>query len=202
VADAVTNKEYGALDRARMLAPVAMLPALAAMQLGIAPIREGVFGTSGKKTQTDDEQWNQFMLQAAGRSGLTGAWDPLITIYTGVRYRRSVTGTIGGPVVGGAAQLIDGLIALSPKSAGGTNSDKTNTSERNVARGIYEAGVVPSVMLGASLLPAPIGMPIAQAVTLGPVKDAFVDAAAGPKQTTGSGPRYGRPERPERPSRR
>jgi hypothetical protein len=55
VADAVTNKEYGALDRARMLAPVAMLPALAAMQLGIAPIREGVFGTSGKKTQTDDD---------------------------------------------------------------------------------------------------------------------------------------------------
>jgi hypothetical protein len=94
------------------------------------------------------------------------------------------------------------LIALSPKSAGGTNSDKTNTSERNVARGIYEAGVVPSVMLGASLLPAPIGMPIAQAVTLGPVKDAFVDAAAGPKQTTGGGARYGRPERPERPSRR
>ncbi len=192
IAQAATNKDFTLGDRARVLAPVAMLPALMAIQLGIAPMRQAVFGTSGKETKNDDEKTAQQVMQAFSRSGLTGALDPLFNIYSGAKYHRDAATGALGPVVGGLAQSVDTALRLAPQAYGGTNSERTNTAERNAARAVYEMVVAPAVITGASLLPAPIGAPLAQAPGTSTARDAFVDALAGEKQATGG---RGRPRR-------
>lgn len=190
---AATGEGYGAADRARMLAPIAMLPALVAIQMGVAPLRQAVFGTAGKDTKTEEEKETQLILQAISRSGLTGAWDAVFNLFSGAKYHRDAATSALGPVVGGSlTSSIDVLMALAPPEIGGANSPKTNTAERNAARSLYEMIVAPAAVFGASLLPGPIGAVGAQVPGLSSVRDAFRDGVAGPEQTRGG---RGRPAR-------
>lgn len=199
--DAATNKDYSLGDRARILAPVAMLPALFALQFAIAPAREAVFGTPGSKPETDEEKFEKRLWTAFSRSGLTGAFDPMVNLVKGARYSRDAATTLAGPGIGGLTHdVIDTIVAAWPKDYGGANSSATNTAERNIARAVYGSLVAPTVSAGATLLPAPLGAPIMQAATSGPVRDAFIDNIAGPKQGRGN-PNQPRPVRGARPAR-
>jgi hypothetical protein len=192
----VAGKGYTLGDRATMLAPIAMLPAMFAMQLAIASVRQAVMGGSSKK-QTDDQQTNQYILQAFQRS-LSGAWDPIVNVIAAAKYHRGVASSLLGPVLGQPAQALDALIGLSPQEAGGPNSPKTNSAERNATRAIYQMLIAPAVAAAGAWLPGPLGVAATQAPGLTDVRDAFVDTVAGPQQTPGG---HGRPQRPQRPSR-
>lgn len=184
---AATGEGYGAADRARMLAPIAMLPALVAVQMGVAPLRQAVFGTAGKEAKSEDEENAQLVMQAISRSGLTGAWDSVFNLFTGAKYHRDAATSALGPIVGGTlASSLDVAMGLAPQELGGSNSAKTNTAERNAARALYEMVVAPAAVFGASMLPGGIGAVAAQVPGLNPVRDEFRDAVAGPPQKTGS----------------
>lgn len=210
IAEAATNKSYTMGDRARVLAPVAMLPALLAVQMGIAPLREAVFGTSGKPAKTKDEDVTRHALQAISRSGLTGMLDPLYNIYTGAKYQRDFVTAASGPVAGLIGHTLDVMMALAPQhptgngmidaAIGGPNSSKTNTAERNATRALYDLVVAPAAMTAASMLPAGIGSIAAQLPGVSSVKDAFVDGIAGAEHAKG-GSRTSSHERATRSTR-
>jgi hypothetical protein len=190
------GKDYTLGDRATMLAPIAMLPAMMAMQLAIAPVRQAVMGGSSKK-QTDDQQTNQYIMQAFQRS-LSGAWDPIVNVIAAAKYHRGVASSLLGPVAAQPAQALDTLIGLSPQEAGGPNSPKTNSAERNATRAIYQMLIAPAVAAAGAWLPGPLGVAATQAPGLTDVRDAFIDSVAGPQRTADG---HGRPQRPQRPQR-
>ncbi|MGZ3352338.1 MAG: hypothetical protein ACXU89_25745, partial [Xanthobacteraceae bacterium] len=196
VASAFSSKGGNLADRATMLSPLALIPAMFAIQMGLAPVRNAVFNSAHSKPLSDDDQLIHNMTQAASRS-VTGAFDPIVNLFTSAKYHSSSENTLGGPVAAGIGQLIDAVVAMTPKDMGGPNSDKTNSAERNLTRNIYDSAVAPAIVTAGALSPSWLGALLTQAPSLGPVKDAVIDSVAGAPTTQGSG----RPQRPQRPQR-
>lgn len=194
IMNAVSRGGGNLADRATMLSPLALIPAMFAIQMGIAPIRNAVFNSAHKKPLSDEDELHNNMIQAASRS-VTGAFDPIVQIFTSAKYHSSSENILGGPAVAGIGQLIDAVVAMTPKEAGGTNSDKTNSAERNVTRNIYDSVIAPAIVTAGALSPSWLGALLTQAPSIGVVKDAVIDSVAGAPTTAGG---RGRPQRPAR----
>jgi hypothetical protein len=138
------------------------------------------------------------MLHIASRAGITGTLDPYINLIASAKYRNEAAAMIGGPVIGKI--MHDGVDAVRTH-ASSANSDHTNSAERKLAQSFYDLVVTPAATLATLPLPAVVRTPAIQAIKLGEVRGAAGDEMAGPRRTS-SGPHYGRPERPEQPSRR
>lgn len=168
--EAVLGKGYTMADRATMLAPAMALPALAAIQWGLAAPRDAVFAdpSAQKKTAADT------FMQVLSRSGLTGILDPYINMATGARYDRSAAETMAGPIVGNLFNLVDQNLKLVAR-----NSDHTNTAERNFAGAFYDATLMPAVSLLSGFLPAQIGATAIQLGSSGAAREAFASTVSG-----------------------
>lgn len=205
VKEGLTGKGYGAADRVTMLAPAMALPILAAIQWGISPARDAVFGDPSSRQDHDesDPLLKQYLgndapskrfMQVLSRSGLTGVMEPYINMANGALYDRDVATAIAGPVLGSVGQLGDAKLKLAVR-----NSDNTNTAERNFAKAFYDATLLPGISLLATFMPAPIGAAAIQAGSSGAAREGFASMVAGDKRATRAGPP--RPPSPPRPSR-
>jgi hypothetical protein len=172
VKEAFVGKGYGLADRATMLAPAMVLPALAAIQWGLQAPRDAVFADPSAQEKTPADVF----MQVLSRSGLTGVLDPYINMMTGARYDRDAATAIAGPVLGSIAQLGDQGMKLAVK-----NSDNTNTAERNFAKAFYDATLLPGISLLASFAPPVIGAGMIQAGSSGAAREGFTALVAGDK---------------------
>jgi hypothetical protein len=186
VVEAATGKGYSVADRATMLAPAMLLPALVAIQYVLAGPRDAVFGDPSAKEKKPEEQF----MQALSRSGLTGILDPYINARTGARYDRDAATAVAGPVLGGLFQTLDAAVKYDVK-----NSDNTNTAERNLAKALYDATLMPGAAVLGGFMPAPLGALAIQAASSGAAREAFTSSVAGPKTPQRQGP----PKPPEQP---
>lgn len=204
--EAVAGKGYTVADRATMLAPAMMLPLLTAIQYGIGPVRDAVWGDpNAKDPDKPDPVLNPFFkkhfgteapsqafMKALSRSGLTGVLDPYINMVTGSRYERDAATAIAGPTLGGAFSAADTSMKMLTR-----NSDRTNTAERNLARNAYDLLIAPAASLAASFAPVPFGAAAIQSATSGDAREAFVGAVAGGKSSGRHG--SGLPREPKLP---
>lgn len=85
---------------------------------------------------------------AFSRSGFTGLADPLYNAYVGVKYQRDLTALFAGATYGYAASAVERIIKYFS-----VNSDKTNSAERNAARGLYELTFQPGLAYATGALP-------------------------------------------------
>lgn len=188
--EATTGKGYNLADRLTMLTPAAMLPMLAAIQWGLAPVRDELFGDGKKKEEDEGARF----LKAISRGGLNGVLDPYINMATGARYDRDAATAVAGPAIGSLFTTLDTTLKLAVK-----NSDNTNTAERNFAKTFYGMAVAPALAAGAAYLPVPLGGAAIAAATSGRTREGFTEAVAGPKKEQGGGaPRAPRGPRRER----
>jgi hypothetical protein len=191
--EAFVGKGYGLADRATMLAPAMILPALAAIQWGLQAPRDAVFADPSAKEKTPADVF----MQVLSRSGLTGVIDPYINMATGVRYGRSAAETLAGPALGSLADLGTDAVKLAVR-----NSDNTNTAERNFAKAFYDATLLPGISLLASFAPPVIGAGMIQAGSSGAAREGFTSLVAGDKVQRHPGqPTPPRPPKPPKPPR-
>jgi hypothetical protein len=166
-------------DPAR-LAPAAGLVVLAGTTALVQGLRHAI---DGPPAGSDTETPTHYALETMDRTGLFGAASPIINAFEGLKYRRSVSDSLQGAVIGRAADTVDALGGL----VIGNNPD-TNSAERKAAGAVYDTMVKPAVdAIGAGVLRGPLG----SAVILGSGKregsilpsdrEAFVSGVAGPK---------------------
>ena len=187
--EGLTGKGYNVADRLTMLTPAAMLPMLAAIQWGLAPVRDQLFGDGKKK---EEDEGARFM-KAISRGGLFGVLDPYLNMATGARYDRDAATAVAGPAIGSLFTTLDTTLKLAVK-----NSDNTNTAERNFAKTAYDMAVAPALAAAASYLPVPLGGAVIAGATTGRAREGFTEAAAGPKKEKGGANHAPRAPRRER----
>ena len=178
-----------ALGHGLFLSQLAMLPMLAAIQWGLAPVRDQLFGDGKKK---EEDEGARFM-KAISRGGLFGVLDPYLNMATGARYDRDAATAVAGPAIGSLFTTLDTTLKLAVK-----NSDNTNTAERNCAKTAYDRAVAPALAAAASYLPVPLGGAVIAGATTGRAREGFTEAAAGPKKEKGGANHAPRAPRRER----
>lgn len=150
-------------------------------------IREALFNQDKWEELDDDDKLLEWLLvRAFGRTGLTGMFDPLVNLATGIRYDRDLTTATAGPYLGSILQNVQTMMEL----GGGRNSPNTNTAEWNAARALYQLAITPLLMASATVLPAgPIsGWPAASAIWFGgspQFAKKFADFMAGERMQDG-----------------
>ena len=180
-AEGVTQK--GAL----MANAAAGVGVLFAGQLLATVVREALFNRDKwEELDDDDELLEWLMVRAFGRTGLTGMFDPLVNLVTGIRYDRDLTTATAGPYLGSILQNLQTMMEL----GGGRNSPNTNTAEWHAARALYQLAATPLLMASATVLPAgPIsGWPAASAIWFGgspQFAKKFADFMAGERMQDG-----------------
>ena len=170
---AVTAEELDAFERLRMAG--GMLPGLVLMSISMGMIwgiRDALFSdrkkTPGAKIET-----------ALSATGLTGKFDPLIQMYSGVRYGRGVAQSGLGPVVGNLAEASQSLATYILN-----NSDKTNNAERKLIQSLYSNVAEPALQAGAGyifLKPGILAFGM-RALAIPAGRNASADALAGEKK--------------------
>jgi hypothetical protein len=114
----------------------------------------------------------QILVRAFSRSGLTGRWDSLYQLYTGVKYETDVTSVaVGAYVTNMATNLGDIGSAFV-----GRNSKNTNSAEHDAAEAFYNLAIKPAVLAG-----------ITDLFPTGPVSGKFGTAALGYFSRWGTG---------------
>jgi hypothetical protein len=124
---------------------------LLAGQLLTTVIREAIFNPEKWREKEDEDDLLKWLFQRAfARSGLTGMFDPLVQLFTGIKYERDLTSIAAGPY---AAYFLYNLQRIISAWAG-RNSPNTNTAENNAVRAGYQMIFQPGLMAGvANLLP-------------------------------------------------
>lgn len=114
-------------------------------------IREAIFNPEKWKEKEDEDELMSWLMQRAfSRSGLTGMFDPLVQLLTGIKYERDLTSVAAGPY---AAYFLYNLQRVLAAWAG-RNSPETNTAENNAVRAGYQMLFQPALMAAAAnLLP-------------------------------------------------
>ena len=200
---ATTQRGLTLGDRAAMLAPAAMLPALAVIQVGIGEARDWL---AGDPTTEPHESSLDKALEAISRGGLLGVIDPWINTLSGVRYNRSVAEGGLGPLMGRVADGTKnvfrvlgsgGLSAFDREAASALNSSSSNAAERAAARSLYDLVIEPAANLGLTYAPGLFSVPLTQVIGSGRTREAFIESIAGPpvrqRSSSGSDPyRYTR----------
>ena len=166
---------------ATLLAPALGLAALTAWQaFNDTYIRPALFGGGPSEDETPIETG----LRVADRAGLTGAVSPLINAFTGVRYNRSLSESLAGPVIGRPLDAGTKFVELAIN-----NSPNTNTAERAAAGAVYDNmiepvfdGVASLRLFGAARTGVIMGTGNRSGGVAPGDKDWFVDAVAGEKE--------------------
>jgi proteasome lid subunit RPN8/RPN11 len=169
-----------------LLYPAFGLAGLFAVHTTVQMAREALLG-GGRE---NDEEGLEFadVLEALDRAGLFGAASPLLNAVFGLKYRRGLTESLVGPVVGrplDAAGKV--VIATGGESLG--NSPNTNSAERAAAGAIFDVVMEPALeAYGVTRLKGPLaagsvwGTGNREGGVLPPDRDIFIEAVAGPKE--------------------
>jgi len=91
-----------------------------------------------KKEEGKLVEW--LLERAFYRTGVTGRFDPIVQLYTGVKYDRDLTTLTAGAYLGSHLQEAQNILEV----VGGRNSPNTNTAEFNAARALYRLTVQPA----------------------------------------------------------
>lgn len=166
---------------------LAAVPAgtLFAGQLLVTIVREMLLNAERVEDMDDDELYDYMLARAWSRTGLTGRFDPLIQIATGVKYENDLTGLIAGPY----NSFFMGQYQTMFEAIWGRNSPNTNTTEWNAAQSIYRGLVHPlgaaavTTFLPASGAAGLFGSSALYYLGRYDTSREFADTAAGPKGT-------------------
>lgn len=90
----------------------------------------------------------EILRRAFSRSGLTGRWDALVQLYTGVKYETDITSAMVGAYKSAAAGEAQDILA----AFNGRNSGNTNTAEHDAAEAFYNLLVKPTLLAGVTQL--------------------------------------------------
>lgn len=166
--------DYSAAERAALMG--GMIPGLmlSGATAGLVwELRDRIYNKEPRERTTQAK-----VERAISGAGLTGAVDPYLQMIGGIRYQRSPAAQAGGPSFG----MVDSAISTLGQYVA-NNSDKTNAAERKAADTFYQWAIEPAATLLLAASPAPVA-PATQALTVLAIpasRQAFVDAAAGPK---------------------
>lgn len=119
------------------------------------------------------------MIRDLSQAQMFGLFDPWVNMATGARYGRQPEAALSGAMLSrGTTAAREAVLAVSDK-----NSPKTNTQERKLAASAYDLVVDPFLSVTAAMAPgARFLTPLTQRDEL---KQAFVDATAGPQRARG-----------------
>jgi flagellar biosynthesis/type III secretory pathway chaperone len=127
---------------------------------------------------TPETDWRKAE-KAVSYAGFTGRLDPWLQLYSGLRYQRSAIESVSGPTVGTVGTFIDRMIGLNT-----TNSDNTNTAERQAMKSLHQVIITPAMQ--AALTSAPLFGPAGRALVMGAsvagvraTREPFIRATAG-----------------------
>lgn len=191
---------YSALDRARMLGPMAGLSAYVAYASSLSMLRDELLLPQARKDDMEPEEW---FMRGVSRSGIAAQLDPLINTFTGVRYNRSVAESLLGPAVGRPLAAIEDYLRFS----GARNSENTNQAERAATQATYDIILEPALNYALTFAPAggwiSGGLTFAarQGIGAPETREQFIEMIAGPRAGSGSSSNQSRRSRRERPNR-
>jgi hypothetical protein len=179
----VGNKELDVVDRALMgsgfMVGGAALTAMAALGNTLREeMDEALAENLDGRPPTPETPWRKAE-KAVSYSGLTGRVDPLIQLFAGTRYQRSVIETMAGPTLGTMGDAIDKQLGLITQ-----NSENTNTAERSSMKSIHQIMVTPALQAALTGLPlaGPLGRALVMGTAVGGVRatrEPFIEATAG-----------------------
>ena len=176
-----TKEGYTAADRFALVKPTLMLMVPFVLAGAIGELRDKIYEDPAKKDKKE-EGW-VILGKAASRAGLFGATDPLFNMITAAKYQKDPATILVGPL-GGAISTLFKTAAVFGQSE--TNSDNTNTAERNLAKAVYNTAIQPILNGIASLSPIPlVGAVAIQGVSHPAIREEFITAVAGKKQLPG-----------------
>ena len=97
----MAGKGYTGGERARMLAPAAILSTAVPLQLGLGALRDELFGDKERTAAKRNENPAWRGLEAMSRSGLMGGADPFVNaVVSSLRYDSSPASVLQGPAIG------------------------------------------------------------------------------------------------------
>ena len=154
------------------------LSVVAGLEYGVRPLLQ-----SGDTKQTLAEQSpSDQALRVMDRSGGLGGLSPYVNAVEGVRYRRPLFETLGGPSfgrpVGALQKILEGWQSTS-KATG----ERTRSGTREIAEGIYDLIIDPAVTLAMMHLPG--GNLVKGAAIMGAgdrIRSGFVNTFGGEKE--------------------
>lgn len=156
-AAAFRGKGMNALDRMRLMAPIAWFGSVAVpLQYAIGELRDIYQRDPARDPNLPPMPELQKWLRALSRAGL-GTFDLPVNILTSSKYQRDPTSAMQGPILGLLGDAATSLTQLGSKQ----NSPNTNTSERKAAKYLYEVGIKPTLISALSLLPGKVGAALA-----------------------------------------
>lgn len=178
------RKDYSALDRVRMIAPMSYIAILPALQYALGEVRDDLFGDPEwvAKQEKEDAQKPGYarsdVLRAISRGAGFGKYDSLYNTMTAARFRKSFVESQTG--VAGAYW---GRVADSYSDLFFNNSPNTVTSEENVMEAMYQAAVEPAlnslISLATPAWARPAGFAALQATGSKPLqKEYFIEPGA------------------------
>jgi hypothetical protein len=161
---------------------VAGFASLFAGQLVITAIREKLFnGEEWERRRLEGSLEDWLFRLALSRTGVYGAFDPVVQSFTGLKYQRDLTAIMAGPFAGTilqAAQSVGGL--------GFNNTPNTNNAEYAAVKDSYRAIVAPGLAFLLTAMPGSpfFKTPALQVLTSNRAADAAAEALVGEKDST------------------
>lgn len=134
----------------------------------VGTIREALFNPDRFEDKDDEELYPELMLLGLQRSFGLGSLDPVVQLYTGLKYQRSSAETILGAYIGTAAKTADRFLGV----AGGQNSPNTDTAEYRAAESVYSSLITPVANALLSRVPL-AGGPLIMASSSGQARRKF-----------------------------
>lgn len=179
LAGEATKRGYTAADRLALVAPTIMMAIPFMIATAVGELRDEIWKDPASKPK-DKDAWS-ILARGLSRFGIFGAADPWINMVSSLKYQRDPATALVGPLGGNLSTAFKNFAAL-----GMSNSENTNTAERNAAKSLYSIAVQPTLNLLASLVPVPLaGAAGIQAVSHPAIREKFISAIAGEKQEKG-----------------
>lgn len=125
---------YTAQDRAAFAMQTMMIIPLMLLAGAVGELRDFIFQKSGLKEKDAVDH----LILALSRGGAWGAFDPLVNMFTGLKYQRDPLTTFSGPLPAATAK---GVKAIGNYFL--NNSENTNNNERTIVEQLYSLGVAP-----------------------------------------------------------
>jgi len=152
-------------------------------QFMIALARESLFnGEQWEKHRKDGDLFDWLAALSLSRTGIAGPADVLVNAFTGLKYERDLSNLFTGPGFSSILSDVQNIASLWT-----SNSPKTNTAERNAAKGFYRMIVAPmlSGVLSTLNVAGPVGAGLRYGgmmyLTSNAAAASFADIVAGPQ---------------------
>jgi hypothetical protein len=123
---------------------IAAYTATAGAAMAVAYARDMLFNPT---TWSQRSSQDQGMLMAS-RANLFGPLDPIVNAITGLKYDRSLSDMAVGAYPGLVTNMLESVVKAY------TDTAKTNTADRKMARALYNGLALPAIELGFSAIPA------------------------------------------------